>query len=94
MSHPRISRLMFQMVAKNGAEYGYASLQNGNCAILCDGVLLEEFKASSDEAARRGVLRFRHLVERAIVGTPRSPLADVGIGGSGSGGGGGAVALA
>ena len=74
---------MFQMTAKNGAEYGYASLPNGNCAILCDGELVEEFKASSDEGARRGVLRFRHLVERAVVGTPRSPVAGVGVDGDG-----------
>jgi hypothetical protein len=69
------SRSLFQMTAKNGADYTFASLRNGDCAILCDGVTLEKFPGTSDETVRRGVLRFRRLVQLAEVGVARSPLA-------------------
>jgi hypothetical protein len=58
-----IQQALFEMLTHDGSELTFAVLEDGHCAILCDGTIIETMDVDDDAALGRALRRYFKGIE-------------------------------
>ena len=61
-AHAHVRQCLFEVIANNGAQLSFATMDDGGCAVMCDGDILETYE-TDDAALTRAIKNYFRLVE-------------------------------